>query len=79
MLALWALMLLFIVYPLGTLLLRTVFEDGSFSVAPLLAAVQNPNNLRALRNSLVLALMVGLAGPVVGRVFAFTEIGRAHV
>jgi iron(III) transport system permease protein len=72
MLALWALMLLFIVYPLGALLLRTVFEDGSFSAAPLLAAVQNPNNLRALRNSLVLALMVGFAGTVIGLVFAFT-------
>ncbi len=72
MLALWALMLLFIVYPLGALLLRTVFEDGSFSAAPLLAAVQNPNNLRALRNSLVLALAVGFAGTLVGLVFAFT-------
>lgn len=72
MLALWALMLLFIVYPLGALLLRTVFEDGSFSAAPLLAAVQNPNNLRALRNSLVLALMVGFAGTLVGLVFAVT-------
>lgn len=72
MLALWALMLLFIIYPLGALLLRTVFEDGSFSAAPLLAAVQNPNNLRALRNSLVLALMVGFAGTLVGLVFAFT-------
>ena len=72
MLALWALMLLFIIYPLGALLLRTVFEDGSFSPAPLLAAVQNPNNLRALRNSLVLALMVGFAGTLVGLVFAFT-------
>lgn len=72
MLALWGLMLLFIVYPLGALLLRTVFEDGSFSAAPLLAAVQNPSNLRALRNSLVLALAVGLAGTLVGLVFAFT-------
>jgi iron(III) transport system permease protein len=72
MLALWALMLLFIVYPLGALLLRTVFEDGSFSAAPLLAAIQSPNNLRALRNSLVLALMVGFAGTLVGLVFAFT-------
>lgn len=72
MLALWGLMLLFIVYPLGALLLRTVFEDGSFSAAPLLAAVQNPSNLRALRNSLVLALAVGFAGTLVGLVFAFT-------
>jgi len=77
-LVLWLLMLLFIVYPLTMLLLRAFYEDGHLSLGPLLTTVENPNNLRALRNSLELALLVGIAGTVVGLVFAFT-VERANL
>ncbi len=72
MLVLWLLLALFIVYPLTMLLGRAFFDEGHLALGPLLAAVENPNNLRALRNSLVLALLVGAAGTAIGLVFAFT-------
>lgn len=77
MAVLWALLVLFILYPLATLLLRTVYDDGRLSFAPLVQAVQSASNLRALRNSLVLALLVGVAGTVLGFLFAFA-VERAN-
>ncbi len=72
MVGLWLLMGIFIVWPLAMLLLRAFHNDGHLSIVPLLTAVENPVNLRALRNSLVLASLVGIAGTVIGLVFAFT-------
>ena len=72
MLGLWLLLLLFIVYPLAMLLARAFYDGGHLALGPLLSTIESPNNLRALRNSLLLALLVGVAGTVIGLVFAFT-------
>jgi iron(III) transport system permease protein len=72
LLAIWLLLLIFIVYPLAMLLSRAFVDDGHLSPHALLAAVTAPKNLRALGNSLLLAMLVGIAGTVVGLIFAFT-------
>ena len=72
-LALWALVGLFILYPLITLVGVAVRQDGGgLTFAPLLEAFQARNNLRAFRNSLVLATLVGVLGTALGFLFAFT-------
>jgi iron(III) transport system permease protein len=72
LLAIWLLLLIFIVYPLLMLLSRAFVDNGQLSLGGLLAAVTAPKNLRALGNSLLLAMMVGVAGTLVGLIFAFT-------
>ena len=72
LLFIWLLLLLFVVYPLAMLLQRALFDDGALSLGTLSAALKSYSNLRALRNSLELAALVGIAGTVVGFVFAFT-------
>jgi iron(III) transport system permease protein len=72
MVGLWLLMALFIVWPLAMLVLRAFHDDGHLTIVPFLTAIENPVNLRALRNSLVLASLVGIAGTVIGLIFAFT-------
>ena len=72
LLAIWLLLLIFIVYPLAMLLSRAFVEDGHLSPQALLSAVTAPKNLRALGNSLLLAMLVGVAGTVAGLIFAFT-------
>jgi iron(III) transport system permease protein len=72
LLAIWLLLLIFIVYPLLMLLSRAFVENGQLSLGGLLTAVTAPKNLRALGNSLLLAMMVGVAGTLVGLIFAFT-------
>jgi iron(III) transport system permease protein len=72
LLAIWLLLLIFIVYPLGMLLSRAFVDDGQLSLQALLSAVTAPENLRALGNSLLLAMLVGVAGTLVGLIFAFT-------
>jgi iron(III) transport system permease protein len=72
LLFIWLLLLLFVIYPLAMLLQRAVFDNGALSLETLSSAVKAPSNLRALRNSLELAALVGIAGTVVGFVFAFT-------
>ena len=61
LLVIWLLLLLFIVYPLAMLLQRAVFDDGTLTLGAFGAALKSPSNLRALRNSLELAALVGLA------------------
>jgi iron(III) transport system permease protein len=80
LLAIWLLLLIFIVYPLLMLLARAFADDGHLSLNALFAAVTAPKNLRALGNSLLLATMVGVAGTLVGLVFAFTveRVGAAR-
>jgi iron(III) transport system permease protein len=68
---LWLLMLLFIVYPLVCLVGRAFSGSSGFSLDPLLEAVANPNNLRALQNSLILAFLVACVGTIAGFLFAF--------
>jgi iron(III) transport system permease protein len=72
LLLIWLLLLIFIVYPLLTLLSRAFLDNGQLSATALFAAIHSPSNLKALRNSLVLAGMVGVAGTLIGMTFAFT-------
>jgi iron(III) transport system permease protein len=72
LLGIWLLLLIFIVYPLLMLLSRAFLDDGHLSLQALGAAITAPKNLRALGNSLLLATMVGVAGTLLGLVFAFT-------
>ena len=74
----WLLLLIFIVYPLAMLVFRAFLDDGGLSLDALFAALNSANNLRALRNSLLLATMVGVAGTLVGLAFAFT-VERANL
>ena len=81
--ALWALLALFVVYPLAALLARVLFYGGRFSVAGLGTLVTNAHQLRAFVNSLLLAFAVGIGGTLLGFVFAFTaaraRLGRASL
>ncbi|MEO8507336.1 MAG: iron ABC transporter permease [Betaproteobacteria bacterium] len=70
--ALWALLALFVVYPLATLLGRVLFDQGTFSAAGLLTILTDKHQVRAFWNSLLLALLVGIGGTIVGFLFAFT-------
>jgi iron(III) transport system permease protein len=72
LLGIWLLLLIFIVYPLLMLFSRAFLDDGHLSLQALLAAISAPKNLRALGNSLLLAMMVGVAGTLLGMIFAFT-------
>ena len=69
---LWALLALFVVYPLAMLLGRVVYDQGQFSLTGLVAILADRHQLRAFWNSLLLATLVGLIGTVVGFLFAFT-------
>src|ERR1700730_8034441 len=69
---LWALLALFVVYPLAMLLVRVLTDQGGFTVAGLAAVLSDRHQIRAFGNSLLLALLVGNAGTVLGFLFAFT-------
>ena len=69
---LWALLALFVVYPLAMLLGRVVYDQGQFSLTGLVSILADRHQLRAFWNSLLLASLVGLVGTVVGFLFAFT-------
>jgi iron(III) transport system permease protein len=71
-LVLWALLALFVLYPLGTLLARVLFDHGSFSTAGIVAVLTDRHQIRAFWNSLMLAALVGVAGTALGFIFAFT-------
>lgn len=79
---LWILVVLFILYPLVAMVkLALTREDGGMTLAPLVEAFRGSNNLRAFRNSLGLAALVGVLGTALGFLFAFTieraRLGRA--
>src|SRR4051794_22317843 len=78
LLSIWLLLFVFIVYPLAMLLLRAFFADGQLTLDALIAALKSTSNLRALRNSLLLAFLVGAAGTLVRLVFALT-LERANL
>jgi len=69
---LWALLALFVVYPLAMLLGRVLFDHGALTTAGLAAILTDRHQIRAFWNSLLLASIVGLAGTVLGFLFAFT-------
>jgi iron(III) transport system permease protein len=69
---LWALLALFVIYPMSMLLGRVLTDHGTFSTAGLMAILTDRHQIRAFWNSLLLAVLVGLAGTVLGFLFAFT-------
>src|SRR5262247_2304057 len=69
-LVLWALLGLFVLYPLVSLLARVAVDGGRLSLGSALAILANPHQLRALGNSLLLAALVGVAGTALGFLFA---------
>ena len=69
---LWALLALFVVYPLATLLARVLFDHGAFTVSGIVAVLTDKHQIRAFWNSLLLALLVGIGGTLIGFLFAFT-------
>ncbi|MEP6943002.1 MAG: iron ABC transporter permease [Betaproteobacteria bacterium] len=69
---LWALLALFVVYPLVMLLGRVLTDHGTFTTAGLMAVLTDRHQIRAFWNSLLLAVLVGFAGTVLGFLFAFT-------
>lgn len=73
-LLLWVLLGIFVLYPLGCLLLRAFVDDGRLSFQPLLDIIGNANHRRAFANSLQLALAVGIGGTLLGFLFAFTAV-----
>ena len=75
---LWALLALFILFPLGRLLARTFLEGGQVTLAHLLAILRDGNHRQAFWNSLLLAGLVGLGGTALGFLFAFTAV-RANL
>ena len=71
-LVLWALLALFVLYPLLMLLGRAFLDGGRLSLDGVLAIVRDPNHRAAFWNSLLLAALVGLAGTALGFLFAYT-------
>jgi iron(III) transport system permease protein len=71
-LSLWLLLALFVVYPLAMLLGRVLLDHGSFTTAGLAAVLTDRHQVRAFWNSLLLGLLVGIAGTLLGFLFAFT-------
>ena len=71
-LALWLLLGLFVVYPLAMLFVRMLTDHGTFTTAGIVSILTDRHQVRAFWNSLILATLVGIAGTVVGFLFAFT-------
>jgi iron(III) transport system permease protein len=69
---LWALLALFVLYPLVSLLARVFVDGGRMAPGAALAVLGDTNQLRAFGNSLLLAMLVGLAGTALGFLFALT-------
>lgn len=70
-LVLWGLLALFVVYPLVRLLLMAFTADGSFTLENLRPFVESWYDRQAAVNSILLGCSVGLAGTVLGFIFAF--------
>ena len=71
--ALWLLLGLFIVYPLGMMMARVLSDgQGGFTLTGLSTVLTDRHHVRAFWNSLLLAALVGFIGTVVGFLFAFT-------
>jgi iron(III) transport system permease protein len=70
-LALWALLAIFVVYPLAMLLARIVVDHGALTSGAIAKVLSDRHQLRAFWNSLLLASVVGVAGTALGFLFAF--------
>jgi len=69
---LWALLALFVLFPLATLLARAFTDDGRLTLAPVFAILHDANHRHAFANSLLLATLVGVTGTALGFLFAYT-------
>jgi iron(III) transport system permease protein len=76
--AIWVLLLLFIIFPLARMLLIAFVEGGQISLAGALEIMAGRNQLLALRNSILLGVLVGICGTTLGFFFAFTAV-RANL
>lgn len=70
-LMLWLLLAAFVVYPLTRLLLMAFTADGSFTLANLRPFIDSWYDRQAAVNSILLGCSVGLAGTVLGFIFAY--------
>ena len=70
-LMLWLLLAAFVVYPLARLLLMAFTADGSFTLANLSPFIDSWYDRQAAVNSILLGCSVGLAGTVLGFIFAY--------
>ncbi|HSC71811.1 MAG TPA: iron ABC transporter permease, partial [Candidatus Methylomirabilis sp.] len=77
-LGLWALLALFILFPLARLLARTFLDGGQVTLANLTVILRDANHRQAFWNSLFLAALVGICGTVLGFLYAFTAV-RANL
>ena len=75
---LWALLALFIVYPLGRLVVRTFTDGGHLTLGNVLAILGDSNHRQAFWNSLLLGALVGICGTALGFLFALTA-ARANL
>ena len=76
--ALWALLALFVVYPLLMLAATAFVDEGRLALSPLASVLQKPGTQRAFLNSLLLGTLVGVIGTALGFLFAFT-VSRANL
>jgi len=60
--ALWALLTLFVIYPLLMLAATAFSEEGRLALNPIASALQKPGTQRAFLNSLLLGTLVGVVG-----------------
>ena len=76
-LMLWLLLAAFVVYPLARLLLMAFTADGAFTLENLRPFLESWYDRQAAVNSILLGCSVGLAGTVLGFIFAFavTRLG----
>lgn len=70
-LMLWLLLAAFVVYPLARLLLMAFTADGSLTLANLSPFIDSWYDRQAAVNSILLGCSVGLAGTVLGFIFAY--------
>ena len=68
---LWISLALFVLYPLGRLLLVTFTAEGQFTFGNLASVLDNWYDRQAFRNSLFLAATVALSGAFLGYIYAF--------
>lgn len=68
--AIWIALGIFILYPVVRLVGMAFLPDGRFSISALMEAFRDTYTVKALNNSLLLALAVAITGTVLGYLFA---------
>lgn len=74
-----ALLVLFVIYPLGKVLLFSLTDEaGNFSLSPLLSLFSTPRYLATFGRTMILGVVVAVIATFIGYIFAFT-ITRTNV